>query len=367
MRISLKRIKTIGIHSLVWLCLILLFSSDYFNLNWGPFIQEERSILFPMFYGFVLGAIIFYLNTHWLIPEFFGKQHKGSYWARAFLLFMGVTILEILIDTVYLTYLNWELAKVQFETEPASVIVYWLVSMFFLAASANLLCWILAFAYQMPRSWLANEKQKNQLEKDKLRAELEMLKSQINPHFLFNGINSIYHMIGEDDGLAKSTLLKFSGLLRYQLYECNEEYIPLSKEIDYISNYFSIERVRKGEDAKLTCEFINETKDKSIKSLKIIPLLFAPFLENAFKYLSDHSSKEQNYVRLKLMLKNDQSVEMNLVNTYNKKSRSVNRVGGIGLSNVKRRLAITYPDNLHQIEISDNDKEFKVHLIIQLR
>ncbi|MFK7981383.1 MAG: sensor histidine kinase [Saprospiraceae bacterium] len=129
---------------------------------------------------------------------------------------------------------------------------------------------------------LKREQIKRTLEEEKLKAELKFLKAQINPHFLFNGINSVYHLIDLKPEIAKTTLLNFSNLLRYQLYECNDDLILLEKELDHIKDYIAMEKIRRGEDVQ-----IELTLPEGINQVKIPPLLFTPFIENAFKYVTN--------------------------------------------------------------------------------
>ena len=151
----------IALHIIAWVLVILALNSETVNLDWGAFVREERPILIPIIYGTALGAIIFYLNTGWLIPTYFGKNKKGKYWIRALLLLLIITVIETLVDAGYIIYTNYDLAMTQLSSEPSYVILYWLSMLFMVGVTANLACWILAFAFIMPQEWVKNEKQKN--------------------------------------------------------------------------------------------------------------------------------------------------------------------------------------------------------------
>ncbi|WP_181899469.1 sensor histidine kinase [Flagellimonas nanhaiensis] len=349
-------------HLLPWSIFVLLASSEAVGLIWGFFSRADGSIFFPVLYGTALGAVIFYLNLYHLIPKFFSQNKKLKYWAYGFLLVLLVCLLETVIDISVLTYRHGSQ-----ENGAEGQGDFWVsfVWVFANTTVANVACWIFAFAYRFPKDWIENERQKNQLEKDKLRSELGFLKAQINPHFLFNGINSIYHLIGADNDLAKETLLQFSGLLRYQLYECNVSFIPLTKELDYLKSYVKIEEVRKGEDAMFDIKFPDE--DEKLKPLKIAPLLISPFLENSFKYLSHNSDSSKNYVRMQMMIDGENKFRMVLVNSCDPKiKKKPESNGGIGLVNVKRRLNLIYPDKKHELEIVSSEHKFEVDLMIDL-
>ena len=362
----MKKYFKITVHIVIWLVLVLLLNSKTFDLSWGAFDRSHGSLILPLLYGTALGAFIFYINIFKLIPKHFGKKNKQYLWI-AFGWFIGVTLLEMLLDIVVLLTENAGLAGQHFKQASTADISLWFFMVFVSAFVPNLACWILAFAYRLPKDWILAEKQKSQLEKDKLQSELDFLRAQINPHFLFNGINSIYHLIGDDDTMARNTLLQFSGLLRYQLYDCSVNYISLEKELQYIHNYINIEKVRKGEDAVFNFSLPEIENNSTIASFKIAPLLITPFLENAFKYLSFHANREKNCIDLDLEIMQSGILNLKLVNSYDHTiKRGEKSSGGIGLENVKRRLDILYSDGKHRLEVSDAGDKFIVNLMINL-
>ena len=363
----MKKYKKIIWHAIVWLAFILLLNTETLDLEWSAFDRKNGSLIIPLFYGTALGALVFYLNIHHFIPKYFGRGNKRRYWLLASAFVLGVSILEAVFDIIFLVSQDIELAKIQLNEQPVNSVTGWFLMVFLSALVPNVLCWVLAFAFRLPKDWLLAEKQKNQLEKDKLQSELDFLKAQINPHFLFNGINSIYHLIGEDNNLAKNTLLQFSGLLRYQLYDCSVTYISLEKELDYINNYINIEKVRKGEDAVFKFDLPKIGEDQNVKNYKIAPLLISPFLENAFKYLSHYSNKEKNFINLNLRIQESGILTMELSNSFdNTFETKKDSSGGIGLENVKRRLKILYPGEKHKLEISEAHHQFFVKVKLDL-
>ncbi|HNP97695.1 MAG TPA: histidine kinase, partial [Bacteroidia bacterium] len=191
------------------------------------------------------------------------------------------------------------------------------------------------------------------LEKEKISAELGFLKAQINPHFLFNSLNNILFQIDKSNKDARETLLKFSEMLRYQLYECSSDYIEIEKELHYIKNYIEIQMLRKTDRYK--CTF---TVSDSVKNFSLAPLLLTPFIENAFKYISNHSNG-----------KNEISISMDYkegefsFHICNDKDQStvieIHENKGIGLANVRRRLDLLYPDK-HSLEIRNESGQFSV-------
>ena len=193
--------------------------------------------------------------------------------------------------------------------------------------------------------------------KEKAEAELNFLKSQINPHFVFNSLNSVYFLINKENAEARGALHKFSEMLRYQLYEMNDSKIPIEKEILYLKDYVDLQQLRK--DEKYTVQF-NAAAD--VKGFLIEPLLLVPFVENAFKHISHHSDKV-NFVKVDMFRVNGAFV-FSISNSKDKQP-STEKHGGIGMNNVKRRLELLYPGT-HELKIDENENSFNVQLNLHL-
>ncbi len=197
------------------------------------------------------------------------------------------------------------------------------------------------------------------LEKEKTEHELKFLKAQTNPHFLFNAINSIYVLIKKDPDLAESTLARFSDMLRYQLYECNLAEVPVDKEMEYLSNYIEMEKIRKGKAL-----VVRYTTELSGNHFMISPLLIIPFVENAFKHVSNFSERE-NLIDIHLCY------QKGIFILTVKNSMDPNRVrhaqdpGGIGQENTKRRLELIYPGR-HELSIRQDSETYFASLTILL-
>lgn len=205
-----------------------------------------------------------------------------------------------------------------------------------------------------------SERRNNQLEKERLENELNFLKAQINPHFLFNALNSIYVLIEEDKKLASNTLLKFSGLLRYQLYYCNNKLMPLQNELQFLRDYADLEMMRNSE--QLTLNFQSAEINDSIA---IAPFILTAFVENAFKH--NAANQQGHFVSIEVKV-----VENHLFffvrNTYEEQRDEpfpLPQVGGIGLQNVYRRLELLYP-NKHQLNIKKELGVYNINLELEL-
>jgi len=358
-------VAKVFVHLFFWFGLLFLFSSKFLGISWGPFSSTEGTLLIPMIYGMAINAILFYAICYWLIPLKLLKKKRLQFITWSLFLLILLSTVEQFLDILYLDFIDEDNINDINTTELAgnqltSFIFVHILFVFF----TNLLWSGFAFLYRWPGDWMKNERQKQRLKEEKLSAELELLKAQINPHFLFNGINSIYHLIGLNDEAAQKLLLEFSNLLRYQLYECNEEYIPLNKELNYIKNYINIEETRKGEDAVIIKDFPANTNE--FTNYEIAPLLISTFLENAFKHLSLYSKKEDNQVDIKFKII-DNFINFSVKNTIDKvkESSKMNPVGSLGLRNVKRRLELIYKDN-YLLDISSRNNYFEVNLKINL-
>ncbi|HMU46287.1 MAG TPA: histidine kinase [Chitinophagaceae bacterium] len=192
-----------------------------------------------------------------------------------------------------------------------------------------------------------------EIAKEKAEAELNFLKSQINPHFLFNSLNAVYFLIDKNNYDARQALHKFSDMLRYQLYEIKDSKIPVEKEIAYLKDYVDLQKLRRDENYSVTFNCSPDVKEFSIE-----PLLLIPFVENAFKHVSHHSAKS-NFINLE-MNRNNGSFLFEISNSKEINGASVEK-GGIGLENVKRRLELLYPGK-HELSIGDTETDFTVKL-----
>jgi two-component system LytT family sensor kinase len=205
-------------------------------------------------------------------------------------------------------------------------------------------------------NWLNAVNQKEVLEKQKAESELALLKSKINPHFLFNTLNNIDVLIYENPDRASQALLKLSDIMRYMSYETVSEYVSLSKEIGYISNLVGLYKLRISNPELIRLDIPGNYPD-----LKIAPMLFIPFIENAFKYATFKGNNPGFEIKFEI---EKGKVKFKIVNHYdNAEKETISEHGGTGINNVKQRLEYIYP-NKHKLDINNKDGLFKVDLII---
>lgn len=212
-------------------------------------------------------------------------------------------------------------------------------------------------AFKLMFDFIEMQKKMAEMAKEKAEAELSFLKSQINPHFLFNSLNAVYFLIDKENKEAREALHRFSEMLRYQLYEAGGNKIPIEKEIDFLKDYVHLQKLRKDENYKV--EFNTSAE---VKGFSIEPLLLLSFVENAFKHIS-HKQDAENFVNIHLHRSNGQM----LFDVTNSKEEQLNAEmpGGIGLKNVQWRLELLYPGK-YELQIENKPEIFKVHLKLKL-
>jgi two-component system LytT family sensor kinase len=196
------------------------------------------------------------------------------------------------------------------------------------------------------------------VKKEHLQSELDFLRAQLNPHFLFNSINNIYVLLDEDKNKASAVLLKFSELMRYQLYECNVPLIQLGKELLFLENYIEFEKLRYSNKIGVSCELDHAFSG----NLLIAPLLLQPFIENAFKH-TPKGRYHNSSIHIRISLSGSQLL-LDVVNTTDSRETS-ELPGGIGLENVRKRLKLLY-FNRHELLIDTSNNLFHVTLKLTL-
>jgi hypothetical protein len=207
--------------------------------------------------------------------------------------------------------------------------------------------------------WYSNEKERKEMENQKLLAELSFLKSQINPHFFFNTLNSIYSLAIQKSAKTPEAIVKLSELMRYIIYEADKNLVPLKKELEYIRNYVELQKLRLMSNVKVTYNIEGIYND-----IRIEPLLFLPFIENAFKYGVD--STKDCEIKIKFVITSENlrfTVENPLVQQSKKQPSDSS---GIGLANTKKRLALLYGEN-HSLKVIQTDETFLIELDLKIR
>jgi sensor histidine kinase YesM len=288
-------------------------------------------------------ALLIYTNLLILIPKFAKQKTFPAY----VLLLLTTLTVYVLAKNAHDMYLKYVLGE-QFHMAFFQNTYYNLsIAIFYFSFSV---------ALHLSKSWYFQRELIRKMEVEKLSNELDYLKAQINPHFVFNSINTVYFQIDKQNTIARESLSAFSELLRYQLYECNGNEIAIEKEIRYLQNYIELQRMRKDENYN-----ISFVAGDNLNGFSISPLLLIPFVENAFKHVSHHPDKNQ--IRI-LVRRHEDKFELSVFNTRERK-QALNGHNGIGLVNVKRRLELLYR-NRHQLMIDDSGDSYEVNLSLKI-
>lgn len=239
-----------------------------------------------------------------------------------------------------------------------------LFSLGFILPSAMAITYTTAItmSLKLVKHWYENERLAKDLEKLNTETELKYLKSQINPHFLFNSLNSIYALSLKKSDLTPELILKLSDILRYILYEGSEKKVSLAQEVKYLQSFLELEKVRHGDRMALDIEIKGD-----VDGNEIAPMLLIPFVENSFKHGLGKDAAS-GFVHVVLDVE-DNTLKFAITNSKPKNGHRLSNekgyTGGIGLKNVKKRLNLLYP-NKHDLSVKDTENEFNVSLQLEL-
>jgi two-component system, LytTR family, sensor kinase len=331
-------------HSIFWVALFSIMVTtaywDYGSTRSLPYLLSNEVIGLLFYIGLV------YFNLYYLVPNYLAK--------RAFLYFLLVlTICAIATPIEVLVY------YLKFIDQPSQQrkLIGQQDDLFF----GHVLVVFFSTLLRVVMDWWRYQNEKQQLVTQTMQSELRFLRSQINPHFLFNTLNNLYALTLKKSDKAPEIVLKLSEIMRYMLYECNEKRVLLTKEIQYIENYLDLERLRQPKAADIRFSVEGRISDQMVA-----PLLFVPFVENSFKHGLNNSVQGGGFVRLRLSVQ-DEDLEFFIENS--KAERLLRQdhpvSGGIGLVNVRQRLQILYPEN-HNITISDEPNRYAVTLHLKM-
>ncbi|WP_299109821.1 sensor histidine kinase [uncultured Winogradskyella sp.] len=220
----------------------------------------------------------------------------------------------------------------------------------------SLSIFLLGGIFSLVVDFYKRDRESKELENEQKEIKLQFLRNQLNPHFLFNSLNSIYSLVRSKSDNAPEAVITLSELMRYMLYEAGDEQVPLEKEMNYIQNYIALQRLRLKNTEAVKLNIKGETRH-----LKIYPLLLISFIENAFKYGTDY--KGNTHIDIKIIVENDKlifNVE-NIVGLYKRDDKN----SGVGLENIKNQLNHLYSNN-HELTIEQDKTHYRVYLTINL-
>ncbi|PKV51412.1 histidine kinase [Aquimarina sp. MAR_2010_214] len=332
-------------HIVFWGLFLLLWSVHDLNYHKDILANLKTNI-----FTFIPYTILVYLNLYVLMPKFLLKKKIISY---VLILILAITIITIITSyylSFYFKYIDIYLPTSDFFASIAGKIAIVTEVILSLGLSMTLF---------LTDEWYRKDQSVKEIEQKQLETELNLLKNQINPHFLFNSLNSIYIMLDKNLKSGKKMLLQFSEILSHQLYEANKKSIELEHEFENLTNYIDIEKVRHEDLVTVKYSFPDHQKN-----FRISPMLLLPLVENAFK----HGQSSKGYwIHIESTIEYNNTLSFKVENTVSNENlkKPYKESKGIGLANVKRRLELIYP-NKHLFNIECSNAMFIVHLKIQL-
>lgn len=340
MNISNKTVR-IGLHILFWLCAWFFFLFYYKRYSEVNIFTFAASLI-----NLAAAIATVYTFNYYLIPGILLKNKRIKFIAFAFVaivLFFYIQLLLILFLVVKLLYAGSRLFP---EMIDVTMLFF---NLFFVV--------FIAIAIKFYKRWSEKDYHEQKVQREKVEAELQMLKTQINPHFLFNTLNSIYVLAMKKSEQTANTVMKLSDILDYILYRVNTPKITISNEIRIIENYIDLEKIRFSDRVNLNFTYSINSED-----IQIPPMLIIPFVENAFKH-GVTKSMEKSWINITI----DEADPMLRIVVSNSKSQNPikGKAGGIGLANVKKRLDLLFCDT-YKLDISEKSRRYDVFLSIPL-
>jgi two-component system LytT family sensor kinase len=339
-----------------------LVHACYWLLVTGFFLYEKRYLIYKASLNYfaicvigrvVLLIVIAYLNLHYFLPKYLLKKKYGQYFGLVLLSILGYLLVQCLFD--YYLY-GYVIGPMRNSNLLEAISYNFFSTLWYLA---------LMVALKLSIDWYEQQRILQKIVVEKLNAEVNFLRSQVNPHFLFNILNNLYALTLKKSDLAPEVVLKLSEMMEYMLYDSDDSTVSLDKEISYLHNYIELERIRYDNNPDISLEVAGNPDGK-----EIAPLLLLPLLENAFKHgVSRKSDKGWLHGKIRV---GPSALEVTIENSksnasWNASSNAAlkDSKGGIGLANLRKRLELLYPSR-HSLRIDDQQERFSVFMEINL-
>jgi sensor histidine kinase YesM len=335
-------------HLLFWFCSIIFAISAFYVASDHKLILNSDLVLRAIIpnIGFALAV---YFNLYLLIPKFLKNKNYIFY---TFWLLILLAISAILIQLIFVYFLKTKSFDDQFRSMFSS---HFFTAAFYVGITS---------LFKFVKDWIQLQEIKlkiTQIEREKLEAELNTLKSQLNPHFLFNSLNNIYSLALTHSPRTPEIILKLSDLMRHVLYESRENFIPVKNEVNFLTNFIELQKIRLNNQID-----IQYSVEGDIPERKVIPLIFEPFIDNAFKH-GIRNPAPAPFIHVFINFQ-PEILRFKIENNFNctlpgKTSKS----SGIGLKNIERRLEFLYSANEYKYEIIKTEDTFTILLEVQLK
>ena len=341
-------------HFLFWLAIFI-----YHLVRIGMMMPEINStnifswLGLTIYWGVITNMLFSYSIVYFLVPKFFKKKKYilftiGLLFVYAFIQFLGFVNTLVLLDSPVYEAIGYSPEWLKATLRPGFIRLF---------GNPPLICGLF-LSLKILKNWHLEHLKSETLAKENANAELQLLKAQIHPHFLFNTLNNIYSFSLHQSPQAGTLVRKLSGMLSYMINECEEKLVPLEKELNLVQDYMGLEKVRYGKRLDMQIEIHGDFENKYIA-----PLLMIPFVENCFKHGTSQMLRHP-WIKLEITTVGDQ-LFFNLSNSKPSLLHANSQNKGIGLLNVKKRLQLLYQGR-HQLDISSTEEIFSVNMQLLL-
>ena len=353
---SKSKLVTIIIHILIWGVFGLIYNIQ--PLTWNITVPYQLWIKQSIIFGLVIMA--YYLNSFVLVPQFLLKNRTSIYFLIVIGAVVCIAILSGYVDHLLNLHQLMDIAFHKMPRHRSGRDHSWDIGM--LTALAVTVALVLGISTSITtiQKWQNDKQLHQEMEQDKISSELSFLKAQINPHFFFNTLNNIYALTLVNADTSRKAIHQLSRMMRYVLYDTQNSTTQLSQEIAFVKDYISLMQLRLTDVVK-----INFSSPASVKDTAIAPMIFLPFIENAFKHGVSATQPSEITIAIE---QNNSSVRLMVVNTIIKEqSNNLEEASGIGLNNTRRRLQLLYPGkHILAIEESAAENTYSVHLTLDM-
>lgn len=332
------------IHVLFWIYMLNQAFFPVYLHKIDTKLLKDYIYLKDIFITILLNIFVFYA-VYYVIPKFLRLRRKWYIFPFVILLAVALSAVRLPVEIAYWKYLvKMPASQLQFQYEWiwATLMVTVIISIY-------------AMLIRISIDWFESQKYKDELIKERQASEIALLRSQVNPHFLFNTLNNIYSLVYNKSDEAPEAVMKLSSIMRYMLYDSNTDLVAVNKEVEYLNSFIELQQLRITQKG-----FVEIKVTGSMENRTIAPMLLIPFVENAFKH-GEKNHEPGIIIHLKL----EPEGLIFTVTNYMKLNSQVSNEdpGGFGLDNIKRRLGMLYPDK-HDLKITMSGELYKIELTI---
>lgn len=341
-KLGKEQLLTISAHVAFWLILTLFYYISHQITDRMEFFWPTIAIIMP------IDLLVVYFTAYFVIPKYLMRQKWGAF----ALMFVGSAAIFLLMErAAYYYIISPHIYGIKDIQEP----FLFFPSIFGIMVGTYSFVFLFS-GVRLFRGWLQDKQRQMELEQQNLRSELRMLRSQINPHFIFNTLNNIDSLVYIDQERASDAIVRLSEIMRYMLYESNAEFVSLDKEVYYLRSMIDLIRLRLKDP-----NFIQFNVHGNLQGKAIPPMLLVPFIENAYKHGRKTGPSPGIIINLNV---SEEKYQFEVLNEYDPNYKGPkDSLGGIGLSNVERRLHLIFGEN-HHFFINNTPPTFQIYIEI---